>query len=145
MRSLVLAPLLCLTLAGPALAQGAVGVPPIEQEPRPGTVQQRERARGLAPSAQENQAQERTVDQIYRELTGRSPAMSGPGMTPSASGTPAQDARTSDQLYRDLTGSSPSLLAPAAPPPTFGTPQQDSRTTDQLYRDLTGSNPLGTR
>lgn len=145
MRSLALAPLLCLALTGPVLAQGAVGVPPIEQEPRPGAVQQQERARGVAPSTQENRAQERTVDQIYRELTGQNPAMTGPGLTPAPSGTPAQDARSSDQLYRELTGSNPSLLAPAAPPPALGTPSQDARGTDQLFRDLTGSNPRGTR
>lgn len=106
MRSPPPAALLALVWAGGALAQ-AVGVPPIEQEPRPGTVHEREAAAGLNPSGAQERSDQRTVDQLYRDLTGQNPNAATPAPLPPMGGTPRQDAREEDRLYRDLTGQNP--------------------------------------
>ncbi|TCZ61250.1 hypothetical protein [Roseicella aquatilis] len=75
MQPMVSGVLLTLAWVGAALAQPASppSIPLDNREPRPGVVQERERAAGVAPSAPENRAEARTVDQLYRELTGRDP------------------------------------------------------------------------
>lgn len=107
MRSIPMAALLTVALAGGAFAQ-ALGIPRNEQEPNPGAVQQREQALGLSPSAQQNQRQGQAVDQLYQELTGQNPnaPQRMPDIAPLA--TPRQDAREEDRLYRELMGQNPS-------------------------------------
>jgi hypothetical protein len=114
---MALASLICL-LAGGGVAFGqatgpALGVPPNEQEPRPGVVQERERAAGIGQPPGQAQAQQQTVDQLFRELTGGSPtAPQGPAPLPGL-GNPRQEAKEEDQLYRELTGQNPN--APIRP------------------------------
>ncbi len=122
-----------------ALGQ-AVGVPPIEQEPRPGAVERGEAARGLTLSPQQNRQQQGTVDQLYRDLTGQSPSAMPPLAAPTGP-SPRQEARDEDRLYRELTGQNPG--APGAAPPMGPPMRSQAREEDRLYRDLTGQNPGG--
>lgn len=144
MRITAVPPLLSLLLAGGALAQ-AIGVPPIEQEPNPGVVQQREQSLGLTPDARQNRRQGQEVDQLYRELTGDNPnAMPRmPDLAPLAS--PRQDAREEDVLYRQLMGQNPNA-APSGPMPPQGPPMsREAGTVNQLYQGMTGQNPNASR
>jgi len=111
MRVLVLGCAISLAAAGAwAQATGpAVGVPPIEQEPRPGIVQERERALGIAPDAARSRAEQQGVDALYRELLPPN-SPQGPAALPGL-GNPGQEAREEQQLYRDLTGGSGSRPA----------------------------------
>lgn len=95
--------LLALVAATGGAAQPAF--PPREQEPRPGVVREREAAAGLAPSAQQGQAAQQTLDQIYQELTGTSPDAPA---SPAPLGPPlSREAGEENRLYRDLTGANP--------------------------------------
>ena len=76
-----------LLAAAPALAQttppSGPRFPPAEREPNPAQVQQRERDRGL--STQEfSPQQDKTVDQIFKELTGQNPTATPPPAQPQA-------------------------------------------------------------
>jgi hypothetical protein len=144
MRILALAALLSLGGPGLALAQ-AVGVPPIEQEPRPGAVQQREQSLGLAPSPGQERRQGQEVDQIYRELTGQNPGSTRPAPMPPPLATPQQDAREEDRLYRELMGQNPAA-PPRGPMPQQGPPvSSQAGTVNQLYQGMTGQNPTAPR
>ena len=110
--SRILAPALFMAALSGATAQ--VGVPPIEQEPRPGVVREREAAEGLSLSPQQNRSDQQAVDQIYRELTGNSPNAPAPP-APSAGPPLSQEAGQENRLYQELTGSNPNAPAPAAP------------------------------
>lgn len=135
---------LLLAPAGAALAQ-AVGVPPIEQEPRPGAVQQREQALGIVPSQRQERRETQEVDRLYQELTGQNPASTAPAPIPPPLATPQQDARGTDQIYQQLMGQSPN--APVrGPVPQMGPPlSSQAGSVDQLYRDMTGQNPNASR
>ena len=147
MRSMALASIFTLLAgAGAALGQAtgpALGVPPNEQEPRPGVVQEREQAAGIRPNPGQSATQQQTVDQLYRELMGNSTnAPTGPAALPGL-GNPRQEAREEDRLYRELMGSSPSAPVGPVPLPGLGNPRPEARTEDRLYRELMGSNPGG--
>ena len=63
-------------------------------------------AQPIAPDAQQNGSDQKAVNQLYRELTGTSPAAPAP---PVPLGPPmSQEAGAENQLYRELTGSAPS-------------------------------------
>lgn len=111
MRYAGIGALLTLASAAAALAQSAPTRPiPLDSlEPRPGVVQERERAAGLTPSAQENRAEQQDVDKLYRELTGSSPTAPAPA---APLGPPMRtEAAEENRLYRDLTGSNPGAPA----------------------------------
>jgi hypothetical protein len=109
MRPTLPALLLALSLAFGATAQP---IAPLDnQEPRPGVVREREAAVGLAPDAQQSRSEQKGVDQLYRELTGTSPAAPAPAM-PLGPPIP-QEAGAENQLYRELTGSAPQGSTPS--------------------------------
>jgi hypothetical protein len=113
MRANPLVVLLALAAAGGAAAQSAAPtvVPLDSREPRPGAVREREAEARVAPTFREDRTEQKEVDQLYRELTGTSPAAAAPQMP---LGPPlAREAGEENRLYRDLTGSDP-----AAPPPS---------------------------
>jgi hypothetical protein len=135
---------LALAPGGGLLAQ-AVGVPPIEQEPRPGVVRERERSDGILPSPRQQGQRGQEVDRLYRDLTGENPNTNRPAPPPPAFATPQQDARESDQVYQQLMGQSPNA-PPRGPMPPQGPPMSSQAgAVDQLYRDMTGQNPATAR
>lgn len=144
MRILALAALLSLGVSGAALSQ-AVGVPPIEQEPRPGAVQQREQALGLAPSGRQQQQQGQTVDQLYQELTGQNPASTRPAPMPPPLATPQQDARDEDKIYRELMGQNPAAPPSGQMPPQGPPMSREAGSVNQLFQGMTGQNPSASR
>jgi|APCry1669189241_1035207.scaffolds.fasta_scaffold12151_1 hypothetical protein len=80
-----------LLLPGLAFAQQAPGrvgpfFPPREQEPQPAEVLKREQQMGLGNEF--TPQQDRTVDQIFKDLTGSNPNQTQPAPTPSAGGSP---------------------------------------------------------
>jgi hypothetical protein len=113
MRANLIAALLALSMASGATAQPAAPkeAPLDNREPRPDAVRDREAEMGVSPSARENRAEQREVDQLYRELTGTSQTAPAP---PMPLGPPmAREAGEENRLYRDLTGSNPAT--PPAP------------------------------
>ena len=130
---------------GGGLFAQAIGVPPIEQEPRPGVVRERERVDGILPSPQRQRQQGQEVDRLYRDMTGQNPTSTRPAPMPPGLATPQQDARESDRIYQQLMGQSPSA-PPSGPIPPQGPPlSSQAGTVDQLYRDMTGQNPATSR
>jgi hypothetical protein len=113
MRANLLFALLAFSAAGSAAAQPLAprDVPLDNREPRPGAVREREAGAGVAPTSREDRDEQKEVDQLYRDLTGTSPAAPAP---PVPLGPPmTREAGEENRLYRDLTGRSPAATLPA--------------------------------